>query len=301
MNRNFTKKDYIEQDYYILNIKIHSDEGNKQELYSNMIIQIFNFTDFYVKIGNKLGLDLKKCNKTPINKSILGSEFTRLDYNQFEIFECQFVKYKIEDENDKHYDTVRKLVKSANPNAPIKPNAHEIDFYFIPAIHRLLLPINSKVTPNQVELFFNQALLKIYEKSSFFNIDIAKSIEEVEKIFTFKSLDKLQLEISYTNDDLGDDEKLFMDALLKESNVNKYKAEFDSEKKESLNLESKLIKGGIELSKENGTLKAIGTNDFGNKTVVNTKNEFEEFKIKIIKEINPLISILKDSLRKWRL
>ncbi|HCM34046.1 DUF4747 family protein [Chryseobacterium sp.] len=295
------QKDYTEEQFSIINIKIHSKEENKQTLYSQMINQIFNFTDFYVKIGNKNGLVLKKIDKKLINKSLLGSEFEELQYKSYEIYECEFIKYKIEDEKDKHYDTERKEIKPGNPNAVVKPNAYEISFYFIPAIHRLLLPIKSKLTPKQVELFFNQALLKIYETESYFNIDIAKSIDEVEKIFSFKTLDKLQLEISYTNDDLGDEEKLFMDALLKESNVNKYKAEFDSEKKESLNLDSKLIKGGIELSKENGTLKAIGTNSFGNKVVINTKNEFENFKIKVKKEINPLISILKDSLRKWRL
>ncbi|MCQ9640146.1 DUF4747 family protein [Chryseobacterium sp. WG14] len=295
------KKDYTEEQFNIINIKIHSKEDNKQALYSQMINQIFNFTDFNVKIGNKNGLVLKKIDKNPINKSLLGSEFYELQYKSYEIYECEFIKYKIEDEKDKHYDTKRKEIKPGNPNAVVKPNAYEIPFYFIPAVHRLLLPIKSKVTPKQVELFFKEALLKIYETESYFNIDIAKSVDEVEKIFNFKTLDKLQLEISYTNDDLGDDEKLFMDTLLKESNVNKYKAEFDSEKKESLNLDSKLIKGGIELSKENGTLKATGTNSFDNKVIINTKNEFENFKIKVKKEINPLISILRDSLRKWRL
>jgi len=297
----FSKKDYTEEQFNIINIKIHSDEKDKQFLYSETINQIFNFTDFFVKIGNKNGLVLKKIKKVPLNKKMLGSEFNNLEYDTYDIYEGEFIKYKIEDQNDKHYNTVSKELKPGNPNSIEKPNAYQVPFYFIPSIHRLLLPLNSKAKPTQVKRFFEEALLKIYDSSKFYNVDIAKSSEEIEKIFKFKSLDKLQLEISYTNDDLGEDEKQFMDALLKESNVNKFKAEYNAERKESLNIDSKLIKGGIELSKENGAVKATGTNSFGNKVVVNTMNEFENFKIKVKNEINPLISILKESLTKWRM
>lgn len=297
----FSKKDYTEEQFNIINIKIHSDEKDKQFLYSETISQIFNFTDFFVKIGNKNGLVLKKIKKVPLNKKMLGSEFNNLEYDTYDIYEGEFIKYKIEDQNDKHYNTVSKELKPGNPNSIEKPNAYQVPFYFIPSIHRLLLPLNSKAKPTQVKRFFEEALLKIYDSSKFYNVDIAKSSEEIEKIFKFKSLDKLQLEISYTNDDLGEDEKQFMDALLKESNVNKFKAEYNAERKESLNIDSKLIKGGIELSKENGAVKATGTNSFGNKVVVNTMNEFENFKIKVKNEINPLISILKESLTKWRM
>lgn len=297
----FSKKDFTEQQFNIINIKIHSDDEDKQKLYSEMLTQIFNFTDYYAKIGNKNGLVLKKIKKVPLTKKKLGDEFINLSYDTYEIYEGEFIKYKIEDQNDKHYNTISKELKPGNPNSVEKPNAYQIPFYFIPSIHRLLLPLNSKAKPTQVKLFFEEALLKIYDSSKFFNIDIAKSSEEIEKIFKFKSLDKLQLEISYTNDDLGEDEKEFMDALLKESNVTKFKAEYNAERKESLNMQSNLIKGGIELSKENGAVKAIGTNSFGNKVVVNTMNEFENFKIKVKNEIDPLISILKESLKKWRI
>lgn len=299
--KKIRKKDYTDEQFYIINIKIHSEDENKQDLYSSTFNQIYNFKDFFVKIGNKNGLVLKKIDKLQLSKDQLGIEFRSLEYNQYEIFWGEFVKYKIEDENDKHYNTVSKEIKSGDPNAIEKPNATQIHFYFIPSIHRIFLPIKSKLTPLQVKNFFEKALLEIYASEEYFNIDIAKSTEVVEKIYKFRTLEKLELHISYTNDDLGGDAKTFMDNLMKDANINNYKGEYKAEKNESLNLESKLVKGGIELSKENGEVKAIGTNNFGNKVIINTKNKFEQFPMKIKNGVNPLISIIKDALMKWRL
>lgn len=301
MNTKFKKKDYKEEKCYIINIKIHSEETNKQSLYSSTFNQIFNLKDFSVKIGNKHALELKKNDILELTKDELGSEFKKLEYSHYEIFSGEFVKYKIEDENDKHYNTVSKEIKSGDPNSIEKPNAIQIPFYFVPSIHRLFLPLRANLNPEKVKLFFEKALLEIYSSEEFYNIDIAKSNEVIERIYKFKTLNKLEISIGYTNDDLGNDAKQFMDSLLKESKINRLNAVYFPEKKESLNMDSKLVKGGIELSKENGEVKATGTNSFGNKVIVNTKNKFEEFPLMIKNGFNPLISIIKETLIKWRI
>ncbi|UQA76721.1 DUF4747 family protein [Sphingobacterium siyangense] len=300
-NTLFKKKEYDELKCYIINLKIHSDEVDKEKLYSDLIEQVFNLNGFYVKIGTKFGLDLKKLDKLNLSKKDLGVEYSILSQSSFNIFTGEFVKFKIEDENDKYYNTISKELKPGDPNSIDKPNAIQIPFYFVPLIHRFFLPVKSNVTVKQVAFFFEKALLEIYEKPEFFNIDIAKSTEEIEKIYEFESLKKIEITVSYTNDDLGDDAKQFMDLLLKEANTNTYKGEFKAEKNDSLNMESQLIKGGIELSKENGDLVATGENNFGNQVVVNTKSKFEEFALQIKKDVLPVISILKQTLKKWRL
>lgn len=299
--RNLKKKEYTELPCYIINIKIHSEKENKQELYSEIFHQIFSLKDFFVNLGNKKGLHLKKLEKTEFPKNLLGNEYDNLEYETYEILEGEFIKYKIEDKNDKHYNLISKELKSGDPNAVDKPNAIQIHFYIIPSIHRVFLPTKEKITPLQVELFFKQALLKIFGSENNFNIDIAKSVDEVNKIYEFKSLKKLNLEISYTNDDLGDDAKEFMDTILKESSTDRYTGNFTAKKGKSLNPNSRLIKGGIELSKENGKLIAEGENDYGNKIIINTKNKYEEYLLKIKREINPCLSILQETLKKWRL
>lgn len=299
--KKFKKKEYTEVKCFIINIKIHSEEEDKQALYSSIFNQIFTLKDFSVKIGHKNGLELKRIDKMSLSKDELGYEFKDLGYEKYEIFLGEFIKYKIEDENDKYYNTISKEILPGDPNAIEKPNATQIAFYFAPSIHRLFLPVKSNITPLQVQLFFEKALLEIYSSEEYFNIDIAKSSELVEKIYEFRTLDKLELNISYTNDDLGGDAKTFMHTLIKDANINRYEGKYNAEKNESLNMDSKLVRGGIELSKENGEVKAIGTNDFGNKVIINTKNKFEQFPLQIRNGVNPLISIIKDTLRKWRL
>ncbi|MDE5490648.1 DUF4747 family protein [Elizabethkingia meningoseptica] len=294
------KKEYEERLYYIISIKVHSDEKDKQELYSSLFNQIFNIDGFYAKIGNKLGLSLKKINNMELNKQQLGSVFNEIPYDSLEIFQGEFVKYKIENEGDKYFNTVSKELKPGDPSSPNKPNAVQIEFFFVPSIHRVLLPVSRNLNPNQVKDFFEQALMNIFEDKTFFNVDIAKSVEEVNKIYEFKELKKLALDISYTNDDIGGSAKKFFDTLMKEGNINKYKSVYEAENNESLNLDSNIIKGGIELSKENGEVKATGINSFGNKVVVDTKNKFEQVKLSIKKDLNPLISILKETYSKWR-
>ncbi|MGJ1325127.1 DUF4747 family protein [Sphingobacterium faecium] len=297
----FKKKEYDALKCYVINIKIHSDETDKEILYSNLLEKIYELNEFHVKISNKNGLVLKKLDKLNLSKDNLGNLYASLDQNSFNVFKGEFIKFKIEDENDKYYNTISKELKPGDPNSIDKPNAIEIPFYFVPFVHRLFLPIKSKVTPLQVKYFFEKALLEIYEKEEFFNIDIAKSVEEVERIYEFETLKKIEISLSYTNDDLGEDAKKFMDLLLKDANTNKYKGEFKAEKNESLNMDSQLIKGGIELSKENGEVIATGENLVGNLVVVNTKNKYEEYVLQLKKDINPLISILKETLKNWRL
>jgi len=301
MANKLTKKNYSEETFYCISIKIHSDQENKQDLYSDIFRRIYNLENFNARIGGKNGLSLKKLDEFKLSKKQLGNEFDSVPFDELKILRGELVKYKIEDEDDKYFNTISKELKSGDPSSPDKPNAFTINIYLIPSIHRILLPIKSKLTPEQLKLYFEQALYKIYESEDYFNVDIAKSEEEVNKIYKLKKLNKLILEISYTNDDLAQDEKLFMDSLLKEADVNKYKGEFRSENSDSLNMNSKIIKGGIELSKENGELIATGINDFGNKETINTKNKFEEVKFKIIKDLDPLVSLLKETYKKWRI
>lgn len=300
-NINLKKREYDLLTCYIINLKIHSKDEKKEILYSDVIEKIYNLEGFFVKIGAKNGLSLKKIHKTNISTDLLGNEYWSFNKNNFIIYEGEFVKYKIEDENDKYYNTISKELKPGDPNSIEKPNAIPIKFYFVPEIHRIFLPVNSGVTPIQAMNYFDKALLNIFEKQEFFNVEIAKSSEVIDRIYEFQSLKKLEISVSYTNDDLGNDAKKFVDLLLKEANTNKYKAEFVAEKNESLNMESSFIKGGIELSKENGDLVASGENEFGNKVVINTKNKFEEYVLRLKKDSNPFISILKQTLKNWRL
>ncbi|HAY3534873.1 hypothetical protein BAY06_07205 [Elizabethkingia anophelis] len=299
--RKLKKKEFTEVASYIINLKIHSEETDKQKLYSSIFEQVYNLREFFVRIGNKNGLDIRKISKITFTKKELGNEFDTLEYNNYDIYIGEFVKFKIEDENDKYYNTEKKELKPGNPEAIEKPNATQIQFFFIPSIHRFFLPVHHKITPQQLKLFFEKALLEIYDNEDYFNIDISKSTEVVDKIYEFKKLKKLHLSISYTNDDLGDDAKTFMDTILKDSNITTYIGDYKAEKNDSLNMESKLIKGGIELSKENGELIAVGENDFQNRVVINTKNKFEQFPLKIKKGANPLISAIKQVLTNWRL
>ena len=64
--RNLKKKEYTELPCYIINIKIHSEKENKQELYSKIFHQIFSLKDFFVNLGNKKGL-LKEVRKNRIS------------------------------------------------------------------------------------------------------------------------------------------------------------------------------------------------------------------------------------------
>lgn len=299
--RKLKKKEFTDVQCYIINVKIHSDEKDKQNLYSSIFTQIFNLKDFFVKIGSKNGLALRKLDKYTLSKKDFGSEFNSLENDNFQAFVGEFIKFRIEDESDQHYNTISKELKSGDPNSIEKPNATKISFYIIPLIHRIFLPINSKITPIQLKNFVEQALLEIYETEDYFNVDIAKSSDLVDKIYEFKSLKKLKLLISYTNDDLGGNAKEFMDLVLKEGNITTFDGTYTAEKKESLNMESRLVKGGIELSKENGELIAVGENSFGNREVINTKNKYEKYSLRIKKGLDPIFSLIKDTITNWRL
>ena len=160
-----------------------------------------------------------------------------------------------------------------NPN--IDPNKglslKQWDFYFYPKYHRMA--IVSGCSLSQVLKFFNEAFVNIFGEMDYITVNIEKERSIIDKIIGSKTIDSIDLELSYSNNDCYDDWTEVMDLDMKNSCTQKAKFSFKALTGHFLDLEStKFIKSLLYLTKSNGSAKARLLNQQGRHEIVNTND-----------------------------
>ncbi len=160
--------------------------------------------------------------------------------------------------NDDWYNKRTKNVETVQVNPDLNPNAKIGEFYFIPSAHRFCFVLRSGgISPSQVKVFIDRALRGIYPDKEVV-VEEETSQDFMEKIMQAKSIQKIHVSITYTNDDLTSDFAALWDNDLKESNVGKMDIEAKASDKKGIDLsENKLIKGALELSASNGYAEVV--------------------------------------------
>lgn len=139
----------------------------------------------------------------------------------------------------------------------LHPNYKEWDFYFLPSVHCLCLPTKSSVS--QTRKFFEKAFEEVLKNQDdvHVNIECITSFETIEAIFASQNLTKLEIDVSYSNNDNNEGWEALMDNNMKDSNVDKFKGTFSSLKDKSLSfVKDSFIGGLVSLTRKNGSAKA---------------------------------------------
>lgn len=86
------------------------------------------------------------------------------------------------------------------------------------------------------------------------------SQEGIEQVFSFDSIDSLEIEVSYSNNDTNDITTAAIDAEFKNNNVSKIKTKAIGSKKKPFTLknDNSYMAGLVKLAKHNGYVKADG-------------------------------------------
>lgn len=157
------------------------------------------------------------------------------------------------------YNRKEKTFKKVDIDPYLSPNVKNTDYFFIPDAHRFCLLLNSnQIAVSQVIIFLEKAIQRIVGESKSVEVIEEKSIDAIQKILTSESLLKLEINISYTNDDLSEDFAEYLDQDLKDGEVRRLGMVADSFKKETIQIQkSNVLKGALNLSKSNGYAEAV--------------------------------------------
>ncbi|HET6993783.1 MAG TPA: DUF4747 family protein [Chitinophagaceae bacterium] len=197
------------------------------------------------------------------------------------------------------YNTQKRDFENHELPAGIFPNGYETDYVFFPSIHRFFVKVDAKITPNIVELFLSEAFEQVIYQNEEIFVNLMQSTDEINQIINSPRISSLNVSVSYTNEDIGPEYKDFVDGLLKEAQAGHLDANFKPDQHGKLANNSKLIRGLLELVKDNGEAQATAEIN-GKKKVITTKDYPEKVDIPSESEESVKIKLLEKMLKENR-
>lgn len=275
--------------FHGINIKLLSNERKGEQAYFDLMRDLFD-KDIIARVSSEKSMTLR----TQARRTIVwrGNEY-RILYGKITRFTML--------EGEHWYNAKKKEIESiALPLQDIFPNGFETDYYFFPFAHRFFVRINSKVSLKAIENFLQLGLGRVVKDNEKFSITIIQSSDAIEQILNAPELNYLTVRISYTNDDIGDDAQELIDQLLKDGQIGELNATIKPDQHGSLDTNSKIVKGLLEISKENGTAEATIKNSQGQREKIITHDHPEKFTVEDVSEDNIISKLLFQVITKYR-
>ena len=256
-----------------------------------------NFTQLYVDLIRKLHSD-----NIAINTR--GEKYMELrtlsSYDNDKVLYGKLTFYTILNGND-WYNKRSKTIENVELENDLYPNAKEIEYFFIPEAHRFCFINKSNgIAMSQIEIFLSKALPLIVDQDK--TVIVTKELTEdvIDRIISASKLFKLQIDLSYSNNDLSEDFEELLDNDLRDGQVKNLNLLAKSFKSETIDLEnSKLLSAALKLSQSNGYAEAYIENNEGKNETVAT-NEYPRKELVFSTEGNEHIDVLSRVLRLFR-
>jgi len=227
-----------------------------------------DFTEMYSKI-------IKKLHSENVAINTRGDKFMELrtlnSFNNDEVLYGYMTYYTILDTKD-WYNKRLKTIETVELNEDLYPNAKEIEYFFIPKAHRFcFISKTNGIAMSQVELFLQKALPSLVEDGK--EVIVTRELTEdvIERILNAPSLSRLEISLSYSNNDLSDDFEELLDNDIRDGHVEHLNLTAKSFKSETIDINnSKLLKAALKLSQSNGYAEAVIQNEHGKNELVAT-------------------------------
>ena len=258
MVENIKKEKTKHLSFWGFNIKILSNERKGDAVYEQVFKDIFSKIP-YEAISTDKGVTLKN----------QFEDLYMFNDSQHSLLHGKITRFTIL-EGDNWFNEKTKEYEKPDYNKDLHPNGSDADYILIPAAHRMYVLVQQKVSIRQIELFLNKAIAKVISTTEDFSIDLIKSKDVIERIIFAPALIDMVVNVSYTNDDAGDEAQEEIDEMLKKAQIGKISAKIKADNHGSLNTKVPLIRGLLELSKDNGYVEANVINEDGNKEKIVT-------------------------------
>jgi len=273
----------------------------------------FNFSMFNIKISPKtseenftqLYVDLiRKLHSDNIAINTRGEKYMELrtlsSYDNDKVLYGKLTFYTILKGND-WYNKRSRTIENVELENDLYPNAKEIEYYFIPEAHRFcFINKTNGIAMSQIEIFLSKALPLIVDQDK--TVIVTKELTEdvIDRIISASKLFKLQIELSYSNNDLSEDFEELLDNDLRDGQVKNLNLLARSFKSETIDLErSKFLNAALRLSQSNGYAEATIENADGKNENVATI-EYPRKELLHSTEGNEHIDVLTRVLRLFR-
>jgi hypothetical protein len=274
--------------FFGFNVKLYSLERKGESIYAELIQNIFR-QDILVSIGAERAMTLR-------------TQFTASATNQdlrHQIFYGKLLRFTLLEGNNWYSKTKHDFI---NYEVPLDafPNAFETDYIFIPAVHRFFIKISSKINANITREFLEKAFSRVALSNEQVTVNVIQSKDIIDQIISSDDLRSLKVNVSYTNDDIGDEAQELIDKLLKDGQIGEAEASFRPDQNGNLSTKSSLIRGLLEIAKDNGRAEATIINENGKRQKIKTTNYPEKINIDSESEESIKIALFEKMMKEHR-
>lgn len=147
-------------------------------------------------------------------------------------------------------------VQSVDLPQNIFPNLKESDYFFIPGAHRLAFVVMSGFSAKFVETFLREAISQVVDEGEDFLVTKEQDESDFEQLFEADIVKKLEIDVSYSNQDAGDEAMEFMDEQIKAAHMKRMKIEGTPDNTGNIDVNVKILKGAIGLAQHYGKVTA---------------------------------------------
>jgi hypothetical protein len=178
------------------------------------------------------------------------------------LYQCNLVNFAVADDNEQWYNQESDEFIPSEQAPNIGTAAKEWILYLFPENHRIAVEMKHGISWAQIESFLRQGFA---DACATLYIDEVKLTQEttqegIEQIFSLETVDSIEIEVSYSNNDTNDITTQLLDDDLKKSNVGNLKTKISSSKGSPMTFDKKsgYVSSLIKLSQHNGKVKARG-------------------------------------------
>lgn len=229
----------------------------------------------YVKLFEQLyakdPLILLHSNRYISIKQLLKSEYLEDDGTPRMLL-IKLISYDILNP-DAFYDKKTKTQVKIDINPDIVANLKEVELYFIPKVHRLIVSISSKIGINQVMKYLTHSFAETASNGAV-DINIKKSRDIITRVLNAHKIFLIDADITFSNKDFTEGFIAKFDKKIKDARPRNVKFKMEGTDEEPLKKEEDgIIEAIVNMSRSNGTMIArVQEKENGKPIKIDTKD-----------------------------
>ncbi|MEC7755251.1 MAG: DUF4747 family protein [Bacteroidota bacterium] len=236
--------------FYTLNIKRNKESKNTPDSYKELI-SVLHKTKRSINVRADQMVYLRKYHDYGEFINGVFSRFTNID------LESDWLNFETGD------------IATVDIPSNVYPNWKDLEFYFFPEEHKMAVHKRQEISLNAIIKFLRGALNYSFP-DEIITVDVVQSENIFKKIYEAKQIKRLEVHVTYTNDDLLPQYSKFFDDEMKDSGVHELGLVAKPDHKKDININNKILGGAIGLAKANGFVKASIVNQDGSKEIIKT-------------------------------
>lgn len=270
---------------YVVSIKLRSTSRKGEQAYKDLVHYLF-LKQVTRKVSGDVNVRIREYGEVTLaGKLVITGRI------------CRFTKLDGKDWIDEKTNKVEAVEVPKDKS----PNLREISYLFIPSAHRFFIEKSSKVSLPAVVKFLADGLKDALNPGEQIEVNVEYSRDAIDRIISAPAVERLEVEISYTNDDTNDEAADFIDQQLKTAKAGKANFVFEADAEKNINIgESSLLKGIVDLSRTNGKAKARIVNTNNKRETINTEQHPEIYEVPYKETESGEIEVAKNIIQRYR-